>query len=311
MFTNVSKHDFMDAFKIRKDNFSYEGLDTLYDYLIDLEQDMDKETELDVIAICCDFAEYENLKEFQTDYGKEYKTIKDIENETQVTVKWVDTEELESDGKEEAIFEQVDGILIPGGFGDRGIEGKIIASRYARENNIPFFGICLGLQCAIIDFARNVCGLENANSTEFSPECKYPVIDLMLEQKNVESKGATMRLGSYVCKLKDGTKAYKSYNQEEINERHRHRFEVNNQYRREMEEYGLVVSGENPELDLVEIIEVKDHPWFVGVQFHPELKSRIVKAHPLFRNFIAAAVNKQKAEAKLTGNNSKTSVVHS
>ena len=234
-----------------------------------------------------------------------------IENETRVKVKWIDTEQMESKGEGDDFFQQVDGILIPGGFGDRGIEGKIIASRYARENKIPFFGICLGLQCAIIDFARNVCGLEGANSTEFEPECKYPVIDLMPGQKNVKSKGATMRLGSYICKLSDSTKAYEAYGHADIHERHRHRFEVNNQYRLQMEEDGLIISGENPELNLVEMIEVKNHPWFVGVQFHPELKSRIVKAHPLFRDFIAAAVKKQEAEETYSGNNTKTSVVHS
>ena len=233
-----------------------------------------------------------------------------IENETNVKVKWVDTEKLESGDSKDDIFNNVDGILIPGGFGTRGIEGKIMAAQYARENQIPFFGICLGLQCAIIDFARNVCGLENSNSKEFEPECKYPVIDLMLDQKNVKSKGATMRLGSYLCTLKKETKAYEAYGLLEIHERHRHRFEVNNLYRKQMEENGLVVSGENPELDLVEMIEVKEHPWYIGVQFHPELKSRIVKAHPLFRNFIAAAINQQEKEKMKSGNNYKSSVVH-
>jgi len=233
-----------------------------------------------------------------------------IENETLVKVKWVDPEKLESGGIEDVIFQQVDGILIPGGFGNRGIEGKIMASRFARENNIPFFGICLGLQCAIIDFSRNVCGLKNANSKEFDSECECPVIDLMPGQKNVKSKGGTMRLGSYICKLKDGTKAYEAYNEEEIHERHRHRFEVNNQYRLQMEENGLVVSGENPELNLIEMIEVKDHPWFVGVQFHPELKSRIVKAHPLFRDFIAVAVKQQEKDKTYSGNDHKSSVIH-
>ena len=230
-----------------------------------------------------------------------------IENDAHVKVKWVDPEKLESGTKEDVIFQNIDGILIPGGFGDRGIEGKIMATRYARENNIPFFGICLGLQCAIIDFARNVCGLENANSTEFDSKCENPVIDLMPGQKNIKSKVATMRLGSYICQLKSETIAYKAYSQEEIHERHRHRYEVNNQYRIQMEECGLIVSGENPELDLVEIIEIKDHSWFVGVQFHPELKSRIVKAHPLFRNFIGAAIKYQREENTFSGNNTQSS----
>ena len=166
------------------------------------------------------------------------------------------------------------------------------------------------MQCAIIDFGRHVCGLESANSTEFEPKCKYPVIDLMPGQKNVKSKGATMRLGSYICRLKSGTKAYDAYGYKDIHERHRHRFEVNNKYRPQMETNGLIISGENPELDLVEMIEVKDHPWFVGVQFHPELKSRIVKAHPLFSDFIAAAVEKQKSEETFIVSNTKTSLIH-
>ena len=233
-----------------------------------------------------------------------------IENETQVKIMWLDMEKLETENNVEDFFKMADGILIPGGFGDRGIEGKIMTSGYARENKIPFFGICLGLQCAVIDFARNVCDLKNANSSEFDSECKYPVIDLMQGQKNVKSKGATMRLGSYICKLKDGTKAYKAYgNKEDIHERHRHRFEVNNQYRQQLEEGGIVISGENPKLNLVEMIEVKDHPWFVGVQFHPELKSRIVKAHPLFRDFIAAAVEKKEANKTFSGNKTKKLIV--
>ena len=214
-----------------------------------------------------------------------------IENDAQVKVKWVDTEKLEATGDISGALHNVDGLLIPGGFGDRGIEGKIMVSRYARENGIPFFGICLGLQCAIIDFARHVCGWKGANSTEFQKKCKSPVIDLMPGQKKIKSKGATMRLGSYPCRVKTRTLAYKAYGKRNINERHRHRFEVNNRYRKKMEDNGLVMSGENLELNLVEMIEVKNHPWFVGVQFHPELKSRIVKVHPLFRDFIAAAID--------------------
>jgi len=216
-----------------------------------------------------------------------------IENDTQVNVKWVDSEKLEKDKDLDLVFKNVDGLLIPGGFGDRGIEGKIMVSKYARENAIPFFGICLGLQCAIIDFARNVCNIKNANSSEFIKNCKNPVIDLMKGQRNIKSKGATMRLGSYPCRVKKGTSAFKAYHKTNIHERHRHRFEVNNKYRALMEKSGLLVSGENTDLNLVEMIEVKDHPWFVGVQFHPELKSRIVNVHPLFSEFIAASI-KQK-----------------
>ena len=231
-----------------------------------------------------------------------------IENDAHVQVKWVDMEKLEIIGEEDDYFQDVDGLLIPGGFGDRGIEGKIMASRHARENNIPFFGICLGLQCAIIDFSRNVCGLENANSMEFDSKTEFPVIDLLPGQKNIKSKGATMRLGAYSCTLKKNTKAHEAYGETDINERHRHRFEVNNEYRLQLEEKGLVISGENSELNLVEMIEVVDHPWFVGVQFHPELKSRIVKAHPLFRDFIAAAIQHQKNTQE--DKNHKPSIMH-
>jgi len=192
-------------------------------------------------------------------------------------------------------------LLIPGGFGNRGIEGKIMVSKYARENGIPFFGICLGLQCAIIDFARHVCGWKNANSSEFVMRCKSPVIDLMQGQRNVKTKGATMRLGAYPCRVKGKTRAYMAYGKRNIHERHRHRYEVNNRYRKKMEQLGLIVSGENIDLNLVEMIELKNHPWFVAVQFHPELKSRIVNVHPLFRDFIAAAIcekeNKQNIQS--------------
>ncbi len=212
-----------------------------------------------------------------------------IKNNVEVNVKWIDTEKLEKSKELEKIFFDVDGILIPGGFGDRGIEGKILSSKFARENNIPFFGICLGLQCAIIDFARNKCNLKNANSTEFDRKTVKPVVDLMYGQKRVKSKGATMRLGSYKCNIKSGTKAYKAYKKKIIYERHRHRFEVNNKFVKILESSGLVLSGINKKLNLVEIIEIKDHPWFLGVQFHPELKSRIVDVHPLFSDFIFAA----------------------
>ncbi|MDP6570025.1 MAG: CTP synthase [Candidatus Marinimicrobia bacterium] len=223
-----------------------------------------------------------------------------IENDTRVSVKWVDTEKLEVTGDVESAFKNVDGILIPGGFGHRGIDGKILASQYARENNIPFFGICLGLQCAIIDFARNVCGLKNANSREFLHNCRYPVIDLMEGQKSVKSKGATMRLGTYPCSVKGKTKASLAYGKRKINERHRHRFEVNNKFIKQFEKEGLIISGINQELNLVEMIELKDHLWFVGVQFHPELKSRIVNVHPLFRDFIAAALVKNIGNSELS-----------
>ena len=213
-----------------------------------------------------------------------------MENNVKVELKWIDTEKLENGDVSENVFNGVDGILIPGGFGDRGIEGKIMSSKYARENKIPFLGICLGLQCAVIDFARNVCKMKNANSTEFIKRVKHPVIDIMKSQKKVSLKGASMRLGSYSCTVASGTNAYRAYRKKTIHERHRHRYEVNNRYIRKMTANGLVISGRNEKLNLVEMIEIKSHPWFVGVQFHPELKSRIVKAHPLFRNFISSAI---------------------
>ena len=168
--------------------------------------------------------------------------------------------------------------------------GKIQSSKYAREQNVPFLGICLGLQCAVIDFARYVCGLEGANSTEFDKKTRYPVIDLMETQRAIKIKGGTMRLGAYDCEIKTGTKTFTAYRKKKISERHRHRYEVNNRYRNKLERNGLIFSGINSELGVVEAIEIPDHPWFVAGQFHPELKSRVNKAHPLFREFIRAAV---------------------
>ena len=212
-----------------------------------------------------------------------------VENNSRVNVKWIKTENIKNDKKAQAQFRNIDGILILPGFGSRGGEGKILSSKYARENNIPFLGICLGMQCAIIDFARHVCGLKGANSTEFNKRTKYPVIDLMESQKAIKIKGGTMRLGAYECKLKTGTKTYAAYRSKKISERHRHRYEVNNRYRKILEKFGLVISGVNDSLGVVESIEISNHPWFVAGQFHPELKSRVNKAHPLFRNFIKAA----------------------
>ncbi len=215
-----------------------------------------------------------------------------IDNDAKVNVKWLDTEQFEKDMNFK-VFEGIDGILIPGGFGYRGIEGKIMAAQYARENNIPFLGICLGMQCAVIEFARNICNLKNSNSTEFDVTTKYPVIDLMPSQKKVIDKGATMRLGKYSCTLSKKGNAYKAYGKININERHRHRYEVNNRYKKQLEKKGLLITGVNKKLDLVEIVEIKEHNWFVGVQFHPELKSRIVNVHPLFKDFISAAIKFQ------------------
>jgi len=212
-----------------------------------------------------------------------------IRNDCEVKVSYIDAEDIETKGAEE-LLSNLDGILVPGGFGDRGTEGKIIASRFARENNIPYFGLCLGMQIAVIDFARNQLGLTDANSTEFNPNTPHPVIDIMGEQKEIKDKGATMRLGAWPCVLEKGSLAYNAYEKESISERHRHRYEFNNQYREQLEEAGLIISGTNPDRGLVEIIEVKNHPWFVAVQFHPEFQSKPNQAHPLFASFVEAAL---------------------
>ena len=237
------------------------------------------------IAVCGKYVglhdSYKSIMEAFTHAG--------VENDARVELKWVDSEELEKRDPAE-FFQDVSGILIPGGFGIRGIEGKVRAVQYARENKIPFFGICLGMQCAVIEFARHVCKLERANSREFDPNTPHPVIDIMEEQKEVDQMGGTMRLGSYPCVIKPGTLAERIYGRPEIQERHRHRYELNNHYRPLLQDHGMVMSGIYPRRDLVEIIEFPDHPWFVGVQFHPELKSRVTKAHPLFREFVRAAL---------------------
>lgn len=205
-----------------------------------------------------------------------------------VNIKWVDSELIEKCNLEE-IFNKVDAVLIPGGFGDRGIEGKILAAEYARVNEIPYFGICLGMQIAVVEFARNVLGLEDGHSTEFSLTTKNPVIDLLPDQKELDDKGGTMRLGSYPCEIVPGTKAHMAYGGGVVNERHRHRFEYNNGYREALTAEGLIVSGISPDRKLVEMIEIESHPWYVGVQFHPEFKSRPNNPHPLFRDFVGAA----------------------
>jgi len=206
----------------------------------------------------------------------------------QVNIRWVYSADLERG--EMGLISGVSGILVPGGFGDRGIEGKIMAARYAREHKIPYLGICLGMQLAVVEFARNVCGMKGANSSEFNPDTSYPVIDLLPEQKEVEDLGGTMRLGVYPCRLQAGTKVYQSYGEEIIYERHRHRYEFNNSYRAELTARGMVISGTSPDDRLVEIIELADHPWFVASQFHPEFKSRPNRPHPLFRDFVGAAL---------------------
>ena len=238
------------------------------------------------IAICGKYTEYPDA----------YKSILEAlihagaSNDVKVNIRLVRAEDGEEKGYDFAKeLAGVSGILVAPGFGDRGIEGKIEFIRYAREANIPFLGICLGMQCATVEFARNVCGLQDANSTEFNKRARYPVIDLMEQQKKVKEKGGTMRLGSYPCIIREGSKAHQVYGKFLINERHRHRFEFNNSFRETFEEHGMVFSGTSPNGELVEIVEIRDHRWFVAVQFHPELKSRVEKVHPLFHGFVGAA----------------------
>ena len=220
-----------------------------------------------------------------------------VANEAELDIHWVNAEEIEADDTDmDKVMAGVDGILVPGGFGNRGIEGKIKAIQYAREHKIPFFGICLGMQCAVIEFARHVCGMADANSSEFNPNSAHPVIDLMPEQIDVEDLGGTMRLGLYPCKVYPDTLTSKAYNAELIYERHRHRYEFNNAFREEIVGKGLVLGGTLPNGRLVEIVELpeSEHPWFLGAQFHPEFKSRPTNPHPLFRDFVGAAVKHHK-----------------
>jgi len=244
------------------------------------------------IGIC---GKYVNLKDA-------YKSIIEafvhagVTSQTEVSLVWVSSEDIKQGGAEKFLHD-VDGLLIPGGFGERGVEGKIEAICYVRNKGIPFLGICLGMQCAVIEFARNVCGLQDAHSYEFYRDLKHPVIHLMADQEGVSELGGTMRLGAYPCVIADGTRSFEAYGRKEISERHRHRYEVNNAYRNMLEEKGLILAGLSPDTRLVEIMEIADHPWFVGVQFHPELKSRPIKPHPLFREFVAAAVRRHEKSA--------------
>ena len=214
-----------------------------------------------------------------------------IAYKAKVNIHWIDSEALESEDADlAAVFNGIGGIVVPGGFGGRGVEGKVRTIQDARENKVPFLGLCLGIQSSVMEFARNVCGMGGANSTEFDEAAPYPVIDLMADQVDISEKGGTMRLGLYPCKLAEGTKAREVYGEDLIYERHRHRWEFNNKYRKELTAAGLVISGTSPDDRLVEIVEVADHPWFVGCQFHPEFKSRPTNAHPLFKGLIKAAL---------------------
>ncbi|AWV89470.1 CTP synthase [Bradymonas sediminis] len=229
------------------------------------------------------------------DFSDAYKSLNEalfhggIENEAKVNLRFVDAELLEKDNWE-ALLDGCDGVLVPGGFGERGTEGKVKAINYARTRNVPFFGICLGMQLAVVEYARNVCGWEDADSHEFDPDTEHPVIALMAEQKDVVDMGGTMRLGAYPCVLKTGSRAAEIYNSIQISERHRHRFEVNNAFREQLEANGLVISGTSPDEVLVEMVELPDHPWFIACQFHPEFQSHPTHAHPLFASYIAACI---------------------
>ncbi|MCK4510503.1 CTP synthase, partial [bacterium] len=236
------------------------------------------------------------------DLQDSYKSITEafahagVENDVRVNLVWVDVEEIERAGNAAGALKGCDGVLVPGGFGERGIEGKIASAGYARSARVPYFGICLGLHCAVIEFARNVCGLESAHSTEFDPDTAYPVIDLLPEQKSVVNMGGTMRLGGYDCHIAEGTRAHEVYGESDVRERHRHRYEYNNEFRSTFESNGLVSSGVHLAADLVEMVELKDHPWFVCCQFHPEFRSRPGVAHPLFREFVKAALAHRTSE---------------
>jgi CTP synthase len=235
------------------------------------------------------------------DLTESYKSLSEalihggIGNQCKVELEYIDSEEIEVEGVPE-VLGRVDGILVPGGFGQRGTEGKIRAIQYARENGVPFFGICLGMQLAVVEFARHIAGLDGANSAEFEETCPYPVVDLMPDQVGITAKGGTMRLGAYPCRLQEGTEAHRAYGSKEISERHRHRYEVNNQHRELLQEKGLVLSGLSPDGKLVEMVEIPGHPWFVGCQFHPEFKSKPMEPHPLFQAFIAAGLARKRGE---------------
>ena len=238
-----------------------------------------------------------------TDLHDAYKSVNEAlihggaANDVRVQVEWIASDRFTDQASAGRLLTGFDGLLIPGGFGERGVDGMIEAIRWARENGLPFFGICLGLQVAIIEFARNVCDLPDTNSTEFEPECATPVISLMQSQRDVSGMGGTMRLGAYTARLRPGSKVAQAYGTQEISERHRHRWEVSNAYRDVLAEYGLRLSGQSPDGGLVEVIELPDHPWFLGCQFHPELKSRPTRPHPLFAAFIAAAARRQEARS--------------
>ena len=242
-----------------------------------------------------------------TDYADSYKSVQEalihggIANDVGIDIQWMSSEDFLVPERAEHILSSVDGLLVPGGFGVRGVEGMVEAVRQAREGGLPFFGICLGMQTAIIEFARNVCGLDDSHSSEFAPECDNPVISLMESQQHVTDMGGTMRLGAYPCRLARGSRAAEIYGQPEVSERHRHRYEVSNTYRDLFVQHGMKLSGLSPDGQLVEIVELPAHPWFIGCQFHPELQSRPTRPHPLFAGFVAAAVNSKRRRRRDRG----------
>ena len=264
---------------IKKANIKY------WEDLIKTVDNLDNEIEIALVGKYVELHDaYLSVAESLRHAGYKYKT--------KININWIDSESLEKDNVNlKEIFKNSKGILVPGGFGNRGIEGKIKAIKYSRENNIPFLGICLGMQLAVIEFARNVCGIQKASSTEFNEVCPEPIIDLMADQKSITNMGGTLRLGNYECTLVHDTLAYKDYKQDKILERHRHRYEFNNKYKEILEEKGLVFSGINEASNLVEIIEYPKHKHFIACQFHPEFKSRTTRPHPLFDSFIKASLN--------------------
>lgn len=249
-----------------------------------VERELNPRTEVTIALV----GKYVELKDAYLSVAEALKHA-GIANEAKVNIDWIQSEHVNERNVAD-LLKDADGILVPGGFGDRGVEGKILAAKYARENKVPFLGICLGMQLAVVEFARNVVGLKDAHSSELNPETMNPVIDLMPEQKDIEDKGGTMRLGLYPCKIYEGTKAHEAYGEDLIYERHRHRYEFNNHYREVLADEGLIISGISPDERLVEIIELVDHPWFVAGQFHPEFKSRPTRPHPLFRELVKAAI---------------------
>jgi CTP synthase len=281
--------------------FRKEGLDELIVRLLHLDTGPPNLREWDAMVQKIKYPKHEVAVALVGKYAglKEcYKSLAEalvhggIDHETRVNVHWIESEDIERQGTER-VLREMDGILVPGGFGVRGVEGKIEAIRFARERHIPYFGLCLGMQCAAIEFARHVAGIKGANSSEFEPACSDPVIDLMANQHGVTDKGGTMRLGTYGCKLSDGSLAQKSYGLAEVTERHRHRYEFNNVYRDRLTASGLVLSGLSPDGRLVEIVELPAHPWFLATQFHPEFNSRPHRPHPLFSGFVGAALRKK------------------